>query len=123
MSISIDAKKEIRSFIVRNDKDNYSSNAQIKIINGNSSPYVIGRSFRFTTKSGKPVYFPNAYRKASFGNMVYIPSTREIVVGKNWLRQLELDLIQVKLSRKRGKFVSKELPEFLYNVFDKGSLK
>jgi hypothetical protein len=36
-------------------------------------------------------------------------------VGKDFVKQLEIDLIQVKLSRKRGKFVAKELAEFIFN--------
>jgi hypothetical protein len=59
------------------------------------------------------VHYPNAYRKA-FGKPIYIKSSCRIVVGRSWLKQLEIDLIQVKLSRKRGKFVSQQLAKFIF---------
>lgn len=112
MKISKEATKEIKSFASR--KATGYTSAPIEVIDGNIKPYWAGRSFSWETKTGKPVYYPNAYRRA-WGKPIYIPSTRHIVVGKDWLKQLEKDIIQVRLSRERGRFVAKELATFIFH--------
>lgn len=57
----------------------------IVLANGFSPPIVYGRSYHWTTKTGKPVYYPSAYvqKGGSFPN--YHASTLRIVVGIGWL--------------------------------------
>lgn len=109
MNISRKAKQEIRSFIVRNGSK-YCS-APIVLQNGNSKPHWAGKSFHYKNKSGNLIKYPNAYRKA-WGKPIYVPSTIRIVVGKEWLKQLEIDLVQVKLSRERKTLVHRDLAKF-----------
>jgi hypothetical protein len=56
----------------------------IEFVDGFAEPAVTGRSYHWTTPGGKPVYYPNAYRRA-WGKPVYHCSTRAIQVGKGWL--------------------------------------
>lgn len=114
MNITKQIEKEVRSFAIRNSKSKYIyTGAPIFIKDGNTPPYFKGNTFRYETKTGKPVYYPSAYMKA-WGKPIYIPSTRHIVVGKEWLRQLEIDLIQVKLCRQRKRFVHQEIAKIIY---------
>jgi hypothetical protein len=113
MEISKEAARETRSFAMRHTTSYTYSAAPIKMIDGNSSPVWAGHSFCWKTKTGKPVFHPNAYRNA-WGKPIYVPSTRHIVVGKDWIKQLEIDIIQVSLARKRGRFVAKELAAFIF---------
>jgi hypothetical protein len=50
---------------------------------GFEPPRVIGHRGSHTTKTGKSVHFPNAYRK--YGKTVYHPSSLKIVVGAGWI--------------------------------------
>lgn len=117
MKISVKASKEIRSFAMRNSKGYSYSAAPIMIEEGKSSPRWSGSSFHYENKSGDLITYPNAYRRA-WGKPIYIASTRHIIVGKEWLKKLEIDLIQVKLSRQQGRLVHRELAKFLFNFGD-----
>ena len=114
MKISDQALKEIRSYIIRNDQSKAGSCARFVIVNGKSPPIRKGSPGYYQTKTGKPVYYPNAYRRA-WGKPIYVHSTKRIEVGKDWLKQLEIDLIQVKMSRERRKFVGQEIAKFVFN--------
>jgi len=52
----------------------------------NLEPRLVGEPARYETPSGKPVYYPNAYRKA-FGRPIRIASTYRVVVGLGWLQK------------------------------------
>lgn len=117
MKISAEAVREIRSFAIKNAQGYTYTAAPIEIIDGKLSPHWVGGSFSWKTKTGKPIYYPSAYRKA-WGKPIYVPSSRRILVGKEWLKQLEIDLIQVRLGRERGRFVAKTLAEFIYYFDD-----
>jgi len=58
----------------------------IRITDGCDSPHEVGEGFRWETQSGKPIYHPNAYRRAG-GRPVYRPSTRCVEVGVEWLEE------------------------------------
>jgi hypothetical protein len=111
MNISTEAKKEIRSLALR--KERGSSSAPIVVEDSSAAPYWVGDSFHYENKSGDRIRYPNAYRRA-WGKPIYVKSTRRIMVGKEWLKQLEIDLIQVKLSRRRGKLVRRDLAKFVF---------
>lgn len=53
---------------------------------GFDAPKLCGESCHWTTPGGRPVYYPNAYRR-SFGRPVYHPSTLHITVGRGWITQ------------------------------------
>jgi hypothetical protein len=54
----------------------------VVVVPGNSSPRVAGRSYHWTTLSGKTeVRHPNAYGWPT----LYHASTRRVVVGASWL--------------------------------------
>jgi hypothetical protein len=109
--LSDDAKKQIRSFAIRSIKT--CASPTIQLIDGNSKPRIVGRTFRWETKTGKPVYYPNAYKRA-WGKPIYIASTRRIQVGKQWVELLETDLLQLKMSCGRS-LVHRELVKFNRN--------
>ena len=56
----------------------------IKLVDGFEEPAAYGSEAYYTTPAGKPVYHPNAYRRA-FGRPVYHHCTLEIVVGIGWV--------------------------------------
>jgi hypothetical protein len=114
MKTSYKSKKEIRSWAMRNAKGYSYSAAPIVIEDGKSPPRWAGSSYHFENKSGDYIRHPNAYRRV-WGKPIYIASTRHIVVGKDWVKQLEIDIIQVRLSRHRNRLVHRELAEFVFN--------
>ena len=81
---------------------------------GKAFPRWAGSSYHFENKSGDRIWHPNAYRRA-WGKPIYVASTRHIIVGKEWVKQLEIDLIQVKLARSRKRFVHRALANFIFN--------
>lgn len=114
IKISHQATKEIRSFAIRNTNGYSYTAAPIILIDGTSAPFFRGTSYRWETKAGKPVFYPSAYRKA-WGKPVYVASTRSIVVGRDWVIQLEKDIIQCQISRVRGKLVDRCVVDFVFN--------
>lgn len=52
----------------------------VVLIPGDNPPKLVGESFHFTTPGGRPVRYPNAYRRA-YGKPVYHPSTLRVEVG------------------------------------------
>jgi hypothetical protein len=56
----------------------------VKVVDGDVAPHCTGERSHYVTPSGKPVYHPNAYRRA-FGKPVYVASTLAVEVGKEWL--------------------------------------
>lgn len=117
MKLSKEEISEIRSYAFRFGHGRGYSGAPIIIKEGKSKPEWAGRSYRYETKGGKRVYHPNAYKKVGWSNLRYYPSDRHIVVGKEWVKQLKLDLIQLKLSKQRGRLVARELAE-LYLILE-----
>ena len=59
-------------------------NCPIYIVSGNQPPKLMGRSYYYTNKSGDEIRHPNAYRRA-WGKPIYMPSTRRVEVGSDWL--------------------------------------
>jgi hypothetical protein len=57
-----------------------SANRRVDIIAGHSSPCLVGEGCRWTTLSGKPIYYPNAYKWPKR----YHPSTIRVEVGADW---------------------------------------
>ena len=57
----------------------------IVVVEGDGAPKVAGGSFHWTTKTGQPIYHPNAYSKVGQSSMVYHHSTLRIEVGRDWL--------------------------------------
>jgi hypothetical protein len=66
-------------------------NIPIKFIDGDSNPVKTGNAGYYTTITGIFIRNPSAYRNKSFGgkNMVYHQDTREITVGKDWLKKIK----------------------------------
>lgn len=114
MNISIKAKKQIRSFAIRNTIGNVYLAAPIKVVDGFVHPHFEGSGYRWETKKGNIVYYPNAYRRA-FGKPIYIQSTRHIVVGEDWIIQLEKDILQCQLTQKNKRFVHRAVVDFIFN--------
>jgi len=115
MKITSKATKEIRSYAIRFTNGYSYSAAPIVIEDGKTRPHWEGDSSHYENKSGDLIRHPNAYRKA-WGKPIYIASTRHIVVGKDWVKQLEIDLLQIKLTRakKNGRLASRELAKFIF---------
>ncbi len=115
MIISNQAIQQIRSWAMKHARGYSRSDADVVVEDGNNSPRWEGDTFGFKTRGGRKIYHPSSYAKKGWSNMVYSPSTRHIVVGKEWVRQLMIDIIQVKLGRTRNKFVNRQSAEFIFN--------
>jgi hypothetical protein len=64
------------------------ANISIDIIRGVAvAPRTVGESYHYTTQTGMPIYHPSAYRRCGWSSMVYVPSTRRVMVGEQWLAQ------------------------------------
>jgi hypothetical protein len=49
------------------------------------APIICGESWHYQTRGGRRIYHPSAYSRSGWSNMVYVGSTRRIVVGRGWL--------------------------------------
>jgi len=113
MKISKEVTRQIRSWALKH-AGGHRKDAPIIIVEGDQSPNWKGCSFYWTTKTGKPVYYPNAYRKA-WGKTIYVRSSIRIEVGKNWVILLQKDLLHLKLFKKYKRVLNRKIVEFNYN--------
>ena len=120
MKISIEAEKQIKSWANKHapTRGSKPTNAYILVEDGDSKPRWAGNGYGYQTRGGRPIYHPSAYSKIGWSNMVYVPSDRHIIVGRKFLSQLEIDIIQVKLSRHRKRFVNRVLAKFVFYYGD-----
>jgi hypothetical protein len=51
------------------------------------SPIEVGQSYGFETRGGTPIYYPSAYSKTGWSNMVYRHSTIRVIVTTTWVFQ------------------------------------
>jgi hypothetical protein len=115
MNISEKAKTEIRSYCLRHRLSNYPI-SKIEVVAA-GSPRVKGESYHYENKRGETIRYVNAYRKA-WGKPIYVPSTMRILVGKDWIKKLEKDLLQLKLSKEQGFLVHRTMVDFVFNFGD-----
>lgn len=75
----------------------------IEYISGTSAPKFDGTSFYYTNKSGGIIHHPKSYG----WHMIYHPSTRRIVMGRDWKPAIKLNKSfgAYSLSFKDGKFI------------------
>ena len=60
------------------------NNCPIKIVEGNTHPRLLGKTYYYTNKSGVVIKHPAAYR-LKYGKPIYRPSTIRVEVGSDWL--------------------------------------
>lgn len=113
MQISIEAKKECRRYLKRHGYRGR-NNLSIEVVDGNKSPSVEGNSYHYTTRGGRYIRYPSAYAKVGRSNMVYVNSDQRIVVGKEWIKEVEIDIEQLRLSKIKGGIVHREFAKFNY---------
>ena len=113
MKIAIEAEKECRRYL---SKHGYRgrNNLYVEIVDGNKPPHVCGDSWHYETKGGRYIRYPSAYSKSGWSSMVYVNSTKHIKVGKDWIKQVEIDIEQLRLSKIKGKVVHREIAKFSY---------
>ena len=75
---------------VRLSADNETqTNVTIEVIPGIAlAPQAIGCRGHYVTAGGKPIRYPNAYRRA-WGKAFYVKSTYKILVGLLWVENVE----------------------------------
>lgn len=61
----------------------------IEIVPGDQAPIEVGESWYFRTKGGDRISHPSSYYKKGWSNMVYVPATRRIEVGQDFLLGLQ----------------------------------
>lgn len=64
---------------------NAPGNCRIQVVDGAAAPTLAGEGWHWSTKGGKRIDHPSAYSRKGWGNMVYVASTRRVVVGREWL--------------------------------------
>ena len=57
----------------------------VVVVDGDKAPELAGEGPRHTTRTGKPIYNPNAYARKGRSSMVYHASTARVEVGRGWL--------------------------------------
>lgn len=82
---AIDTSSDLRSF-VRARGQLRGTAYPILVVGGSRGPRLAGEGFHHVTPGGRPVRFPNAYRRA-YGKPVYVASTVRIEVSLSWLRR------------------------------------
>ena len=79
--------RRIRRAILKS-ADETQSNIRIEILPGIAfAPRSVGESWHYETRGGTLIRHPNAYAKRGWSNMVYVRSTRRIIVGEEWIAQ------------------------------------
>lgn len=61
------------------------ANCRIEVVAGDAAPTLAGEGWHWSTKGGRRINFPSAYSRKGYSNMVYVASTRRVVVGSEWL--------------------------------------
>lgn len=64
---------------------NAPANCRIEVVDGAAAPTLAGQGWHWQTKGGRRINYPSAYSKKGYSNMVYVASTRRVVVGREWL--------------------------------------
>lgn len=57
----------------------------VRVVRGHRAPRARGRLGHYTTPTGKPIHYPNAYARRGWSSMVYHHSTARVEVGVDWL--------------------------------------
>lgn len=57
------------------------------VVPGGAAPHMVGEEWHYETKAGDVIRHHPAYGKKGWSNMVYCPSTKEVVVGCDWITQ------------------------------------
>lgn len=61
-------------------------NRPIDVVDGDTPPTLVGQTWHYTTKSGRRVHHPGAYKRvAKSADLVYVGSSRTVIVGRDWL--------------------------------------
>ena len=60
------------------------SNVPVEVAPGAAAPKLEGESWHYETRTGLRIRHPSAYASRGWSSMVYCPSTRLVVVGKEW---------------------------------------
>lgn len=68
--------------------DESQANIHIQIVPGVAvAPRSVGESYHYVTKTGIRIYHPSAYSRRGWSSMVYVASTRRVIVGEQWVAQ------------------------------------
>lgn len=62
----------------------YNSRIPVVFVKGRAEPKIEGESWHYTTRGGFKIYYPSSYRKRGWSSMIYMHSTKRIVVGEKW---------------------------------------
>ncbi len=69
------------------------ANCPVEVIDGECAPTIRGESYHWETRGGRRIYYPSAYSRCGWSNMVYVSSTIRVEVGRETLvRMLGLTL-------------------------------
>ncbi len=113
MKISIEAEKECRRYLKRHGYRGR-NNLSVKVVDGNKPPHITGDSWHYTTRGGRYIRHPSSYAKTGWSNMVYVYSDKHISVGKEWIKEVEIDIEQLRLSKIKGGIVHRSFAKFNY---------
>lgn len=61
------------------------ANCRIEVVAGDTAPRLAGQGWHYQTKGGRRIDHPSAYSRKGWSSMVYVASTRRVVVGSEWL--------------------------------------
>lgn len=89
------AAREYRSWVRRQAGLKSGSGVTVRVVSGDVAPALQGESGHYTTPGGKPVYHPNAYRRA-WGKPVYHCTTERVEVGEGWLLARGIPLLALQ---------------------------
>lgn len=59
-------------------------NRPVEVVEGDAAPKVVGTEQHYETRGGSWVRHPSAYAKVGWSNLVYVPSTVRVRVGREW---------------------------------------
>ena len=73
---------------IRRSAGERQANIRIEVIPGIAlAPQSVGNRWHYETKGGRMIHHPSAYSKKGFSNMVYVASTRRVIVGADWITE------------------------------------
>jgi hypothetical protein len=116
MNIKVETAKECRRYLNKRGYKGINS-YNIRIIDGNQPPTLIGEYGCYKTRGGRYIRHPSSYAKLGWSNMVYVKSTHHIVVGSDWIKDVDIDIEQLRLYKMKGRIVHRDIVKSLLMLY------
>lgn len=92
LKIGVDMNSKQRTIIRRRFGVHRNTSIPVKIVPTSlMPPLFVGSPGGWYTRGGRKIFYPSAYAKKGWSNMMYICSSEEIWVGERWLKTVNYE--------------------------------